>query len=207
MDTKAFYKLTYGLYIVSSSFEGKQSGCVVNTLSQVTSKPPKFSVTISKNNFTSKIIEKSGFFAAVALNQKADMDLIGEFGFKSSDTTDKFAKFNTVIDKKGIKYVTDCAAGRYSCKVIDRVDLGTHIMFIGEVLEAEILNNDEVMTYRYYHSVIKGTTPKNAPSYKEETANKGYRCKICGYVLEAEEISDDYICPICGQGKDKFESL
>lgn len=80
-------------------------------------------------------------------------------------------------------------------------------MFIGEVLEAEILCEDEVMTYSYYHSVKKGITPKNAPAYNEETVKKGYRCNICGYVLESNEISEDFICPICGQGKEKFERL
>lgn len=207
MDTKAFFKLSYGLYIVSSCYDDKQSGCVVNTLSQVTSKPPKLSVTISKNNFTKEIIEKSGYFAATALTQNAEMDLIGEFGFKKSKNVDKFAKFNTLIDEKGIKYVTDSAAARYSCKVINKLDLGTHVMFIGEVLEAEVLSSDEVMTYTYYHKIKKGTTPKNAPSYKEETIQKGYRCKICGYVLEADEVPVDYICPICGQGYDKFEKI
>ena len=207
MDNKAFFKLSYGLYIVSSCYEGKQSGCVVNTLSQVTSKPAKLSVTISKDNFTTKIIEKSRYFAAIALTQKADMNLIGEFGFKSSETTDKFAGFNTKVDKNGVKCVTDCAAARYSCKVIDTLDLGSHIMFIGEAVEAEVISEDEVMTYSYYHSVKKGTTPKNAPSYNEEEVKKGYRCKICGYVLESDEIPEDFICPICGQGKEQFEKL
>ncbi|PAB59844.1 flavin reductase [Anaeromicrobium sediminis] len=207
MDTKAFFKLSYGLYIVSSCHEDKQSGCVVNTLSQVTSKPAKLSVTISKDNFTEQIIEKSGYFAAIALTQNAEMDLIGEFGFKKSETVDKFAKFNSKMDEKGIKYITDSAAARYSCKVINKLDLGTHIMFIGEVLEAEVLSEDKVMTYAYYHKVKKGITPKNSPSYKEETGQKGYRCKICGYVLEAEEVPEDFICPICGRGHDQFEKL
>lgn len=112
-----------------------------------------------------------------------------------------------MIDKNGIKYVTDCAAARYSCKVVKSLDLGTHVMFIGEVLDAEVLNEDEVMTYSYYHKVKKGTTPKNAPSYKEETKKKGFRCEVCGYILEADEIPDDFICPICGVGKDRFKKI
>lgn len=207
MNTKAFFKLTYGLYLVSSCHDSKQSGCVVNTLSQVTSKPAKLSVTISKDNFTEKVIEKSGCFAATALTQNADMNLIGEFGFKSSETVDKFDKFNTKIDENGIKYVIDYAAARYSCKVIKSLDLGSHVMFIGEVLDAEVLNEDEVMTYSYYHQVKKGATPKNAPSYKEETKKTGFRCEVCGYILEADEIPDDFICPICGVGKNRFKKI
>jgi len=207
MDTKAFFKLSYGLYIVSGCYDGKESGCVVNTLTQVTSKPPKLSVTVSKDNFTHKIIEKSGYFAAISLTQKTDMNLIGEFGFKSSHTTDKFANFNTKIDENGIKYVTDYAAARYSCKIIHTLDVGTHTIFIGEVPEAEVLSEEDVMTYSYYHKVKKGTTPKNAPSYKDETKQEGYRCKICGYILESDKIPEDFVCPICGQDKDQLERI
>ncbi|GAA0737113.1 flavin reductase [Clostridium oceanicum] len=207
MDIKAFFKLSYGLYIVSSSYKSNQSGCVVNTLSQVTADPPKFSVTISKNSFTKKIIEKSGYFTATVLTKKATMDLIGEFGFKSSESTDKFLKFNTKLDENNIKYVTNHMASRYSFKVIDSLDLETHIMFIGKVLEAEILNNDDVMTYSYYHNVIKGSTPKNAPSYQKEPAKKGYICTVCGYFLDSDKIPDDFICPICKQGTDKFKKI
>lgn len=205
MDTKAFFKLSCGLYIVSSCYDDKQSACIVNTLSQVTSKPAKLSVTVSKNNFTEKIIQKSGYFSATSLTQNTEMDLIREFGFKCSETVDKFVKFNTKIDKNGMRYVTDFASAMYSCKVIDTLDLGTHVMFIGQVSEAEVLSTDEVMTYSYYHKVKKGMTPKNSPSYKEETSKQGYRCKICGYILESDEIPKDYICPVCGAKRDQFE--
>ncbi|GAA0180565.1 flavin reductase [Clostridium sediminicola] len=205
MDTKAFFKLSCGLYIVSSCYDGKQSGCIVNTLSQVTSKPPKLSVTVSKNNFTEKIIQKSGYFNATSLTQNTKMDLIREFGFKCSETVDKFVNFSTKIDENGIKYVTDFASARYSCKVIDTLDLGTHVMFIGQVLESEVLRDDEVMTYSYYHRIKKGITPQNAPSYNEEPLKQGYRCKICGYILESNEIPEDYICPICNAKRDQFE--
>ncbi|WP_125153219.1 flavin reductase [Clostridium rectalis] len=207
MDQKALHKFSYGVYIVSSCHEGKQSGCVVNTLSQVTSNPIKLSVTISKNNFTEEIIEKSGYFAAITLAQTAPMDLIGEFGFKSSKNIDKFAKFHTKTDINGIKYVTDFAASMYSCKVINSFDLGTHVMFIGEILDSKVLSDQEVMTYSYYHKIKKGATPKNAPSYIEEPPKKGYRCTVCGYILESHTIPNDFICPICGVDRDKFIKL
>jgi len=208
MDSKAFYKLTYGLYIVSSAYEGKAGGCVVNTLAQVTSKPACMSVAINKDNYTTRLIEKSGVFAAVALAQEAGMDLIGAFGFKSSQDTDKFIGLNTKTDENGILYVAEQTLARYSCKIVNKLDLGTHIMFIGEVVEAEVLADGTPLTYTYYQTVKKGSTPKNAPSYKEEEAvKKGYRCSICGYIHESDTLPDDFVCPVCKATADKFEKL
>ena len=207
MDTKAFHKLSYGLYILTTSYNGKYAGCVVNTAMQVTSKPARISVTVNKENATEKMLEESCFFAVTALTQDAGMELIGKFGFQTSAETDKFAGFLTAVDENGVKYVTERAAARISCRVIRTVDLGSHVLFVGEVTGAETLDSAEPMTYAYYHQVKKGVTPKNSPAYQEEIGKKGWRCSVCGYVLESEEIPADYVCPICGQGRDKLEKL
>lgn len=204
MDPHAFHKLSYGLYVLSSSFEEKPSGCIINTVMQVTSEPAQISVTVNKDNYTEKTIAKSGCFAAVALTQDVPMDLIGEFGFKTSETTDKFKNFAVARDGNGIPYLTQNAAARFSCKVAQQMDVGTHVIFVGEVTEAEVLSDGEVMTYAYYHTIKKGTTPKNAPTYQAETAKlTGYRCPVCGYVAEGE-LPADFICPICGQPAKNF---
>ncbi len=207
MDGKAFHKLSYGLYILSTSYNGKYAGCIINTAMQVTSKPAQISVTVNKENATEKMLAESCFFAVTALTQEADMELIGKFGFQTSSETDKFAGFHTAMDGNGVQYVTDCAAARISCRVVKTVDLGSHVMFIGEVTEAEGMNGAEPMTYSYYHQVKKGVTPKNSPAYQEETEKKGWRCSVCGYILESETIPEDYVCPICGQGRDKLVKL
>lgn len=169
MDKTAFYRMTYGLYIVSACFEGKDSGCVVNTLEQVTSEPPRMSVAISKNNFTEQLIEQSGFFAAVALTQDADIKLIGSFGFKSGRDTNKFAAYPFSRDASGVAYITQSVAARFSLKLTQKLDVGTHMMLIGDVLDAEVLGGGEPLTYAYYQMVKKGVTPKNAPSYQKPT--------------------------------------
>ena len=216
MNTKAFYHLSYGLYIISSVADGKACGCVVNTLAQVTSKPAKVSIAVNKDNATTQAILKSGRFVGVSLAQSADMDLIGEFGFKTSTERDKFAPFTCQKDENGIPYVTEHTTARFSGKVVDQLDLGTHILFVAEVTEAEVLSEEEVLTYAYYQKVKKGGTPKNAPSYKEEAAPaqepaggkiKGYQCTICGYILESDTLPPDFVCPICGMGADKFKPI
>lgn len=207
MDLKSFYKISYGLYLISSKFEGKQNGCISNTVIQVSSKPAKLSVALSKDNFTTEIVKKSGRFTATVLSQAVGMDVIGEFGFKTGKELDKFANFNTKVDNFGTKYIADKMDAMFSCKVIDTIDVGSHIMFIGEVEEASSLSDDPVMTYEYYHHVKNGTTPKNSPVYQEETKKAGFRCTVCGHIEEVGELSEGFTCPICGNPQDYFEKI
>ena len=212
MGIQAFFKLSYGLYVVSARSGEKKYGCIVNTLQQVTAEPPMLSVAVNKNSVTAKAILDSGRFCGSVLTETADLHLIGTFGFKNSKAVDKFAAFSTKEDENNIPYLTEHAAARYSCEVAGTLDLGTHILIIGKVTEAEILSDEPVMTYDYYHRVVKGGTPPTAPSYKGNISHKPaqkaqWRCKICGYIYEGDPLPADFVCPICGQGADKFEKV
>ena len=224
MDTKAFRSLSYGLYIVTATDGGKNSGCVVNTFGQVTSKPAQVSVAINKENFTCKVVESAGVFEASVLTQSATMELIGRFGFRSSADTDKFADTAHSTDELGIPYVTEHAAARFRVKVVNQVDLGTHILFIGQVEQAERLSDEAPMTYAYYHEVKGGKTPPKASSYEQPSAQDeeaapaqpeaeapapryGWQCKICGHIVETDELPDDFKCPLCGMGKEMFKRI
>lgn len=207
MDLNAFYKVTYGLYIVSSIWEEKAAGCVVNTLVQVTAEPVKMAVTVSKDNYTTRIIEQSGVFAAVALTQSVGMDLLRPFGFQSSAKVDKFAGIAVGRDQNGVPYPGEYIGARFSCRVVDQLDLGTHILFVGEAEEAEIISEEALLTYEDYQVIKKGGTPKNAPSYRKPAPKakaRGYRCTVCGYVLDSDTLPPDFVCPVCGEGPDKF---
>lgn len=210
IDEKSFFKLSYGLYLISSKADGKAGGCIANTLTQVTAVPEKLAVTLSKQNFTTSLIQSSGYFTGTVLTEQTDRNTIASFGFRSGRDVDKFEGFSVREDENGIPYLSDTMAAVYSCKVVNQLDLGSHIMFIGEVTEAKSLDDSPVMTYDYYHRVRKGTTPPNAPSYKkhvETSGKRAFRCKICGYVVEAETLPDDFTCPICHQGRDAFEEI
>lgn len=208
MDIKAFYKLTYGLYIISSKTAGgKDSACVANTLAQVTSSPERLSITLNKNSFTAKAIESSQVFCGTVLLQDVPMNTIAGFGFRSSADADKFEGLETAIDDNGVKYLVRDMAARFSCKVINSLDLGTHIMFVGELTDSQTMEPGAVLTYEYYQTVKKGTTPKGAPSFKEVAAKTGYRCSVCGYVYEGDTLPGDFVCPICKKGVEAFEKI
>ena len=208
LDLQAFFKMSYGLYVLSSAFDGKQNGCIVNTVTQVTAEPPKVAVAVSKQNLTTSLIERSGLFNAVALTEEATMDLIGRFGFQCSRDVDKFAGFAWARDINGVPYVTEQCAARFACTVVNEVDLGTHILFVARVDDWAVLDDVPQMTYDYYHAVKKGLTPPKASSYRPpEEKVTGWRCTVCGYIYEGETLPANYKCPICGQGAEVFEKI
>lgn len=207
MNEKALFALSYGLYIISSEHDGQVAGCVANTLHQVTASPVQLSITLHKDNRTEQLIEASGKFNAVVLTKEISMETVGLFGFHSSVDTDKYGQVVHDLDSMGIPYLREHTASRFACKVVGKLDIGTHITFIGEVIEGEITGQEEVMTYSYYHKVKNGLTPPKASSYQEAEKKQGWRCTICGYIYEGDSLPEDYICPICGAPADVFEKM
>lgn len=200
MNVKACSTLSYGLYIVTSFKGGERNGQIVNTVFQVTSEPLKIVASICKDNLTHAHISASGVFAVSVLAVDAPMTLIGTFGFKSGRDVDKFATISSRTGTTGCPLVLDHTLAFLEARVTDTLDAGTHTLFVGEVVDAEVLKEGEPMTYAYYHKVKGGKTPKNAATYvrepgpaahpgerQEEAASASaarYICSICGYVYD-----------------------
>lgn len=206
IDPKAFQMLQCGLHIVTTATDTEVGGCVVNTVIQATATPPQLVVIIHKDNYTANLIQKSGKFCAVALSETTNMELIVAFGFHTSADYDKFADFPPERDPLGIPYVEKYAEARFSCRVISVTDAGTHLIFLGEVVDAERIGSGHAMTYGFYHSIKRGFTPPNASSYVPPVA-RGFRCKVCGYLLDEKHVPADFVCPVCHQGPDAMQPL
>lgn len=199
MDNKGLRKLSYGVYIINTI----DSGCIVNTLTQVTS--DKIIVAINKENYTNQMIKKHRKFNATVLTQNTDMQIIQTFGFTSSKDNDKYQKFKVEKDSNNIPYISENMSSLIECEVVKTIELDTHTIFLAQVINTKILSDEEVMTYDYYHKVKNGVTPPKAPTY--EASKKGYRCKICGYVYEQENLPENFVCPICGAPASVFEKI
>ncbi|MCI8799557.1 MAG: flavin reductase [Lachnospiraceae bacterium] len=203
MDNKTMYKLTYGLFVLTSSFEGKDSGCIINTAGQVTSEPNRISIAVNKTNFTQELVRKSGRFNISVLSENADFELFRHFGFQSGRTVDKFAGFTDCRrSANGIYYVTAGTNGYISATVEQTVDLGSHTLFIASVDDMEVLSDAPSTTYAYYQSSIK---PK--PQQPATTGKTVWRCTVCGHIYEGEELPADYICPLCKHPASDFEKV
>ena len=211
MDKKVLRNLSYGVYVVTSRDKDKNVGCIANSIMQVTSNPSVIAVSINHDNYTNKVIKENNKFGVSILKETTDAKIIGTFGYKSSRDNDKF---------DGINYkeiseipVLENTCGYMVCKVIDTMETSTHTIFLGEVIEADDYSTENAMTYKYYHENLKGSSPKNAPTYEETSISQvdkdskkiKWKCSICGYIHEADELPDDFKCPICGVGKEYFE--
>jgi len=168
MNTKALHQISYGMYIVSSRKGDSINGQTCNTVIQVSSEPPIISACINKGNLTHDFIDNSGVFAVSILSQDTPLSLIGRFGFKSGREVDKFEGIDYKLGETKAPIVLDNTLAYLEAKVINSVDVGTHTIFIGELVGAEAIQEGEPMTYAYYHQVKRGTTPKTAPSYHKD---------------------------------------
>ena len=165
MDTTALYKLGYGMYIVGSRQGDRRNGQIANTVFQITSEPPTVAVSINKSNLTHEFITKGKAFSVSVLHEGTPLAFIGQFGFKSGRDTDKLEGINYKTGQTGVPIVTDHATAYLEAELINHLDVGTHSLFIGRIVAAEVLSSDPCLTYAHYHEIKGGTTPKTAPSY------------------------------------------
>ena len=165
IDSNVFRDLSYGLYIVTSCYDGRMNGQIVNTVIQVTSAPPKVAVIINKNNYTHELIEKSNVFSASVLDKTTPMKFLGPFGFRSGRDFDKLAGIPFKEGVTGSPLIGEHVLSILEAQVADTVDLGTHTIFIGDVVSSEIVKKGDPLTYQYYHNVMKGKSPPAAPTF------------------------------------------
>ena len=227
MDRSALGKITSGVYIVSSMKDGKYNGQIINSLFRVTAKPLTVAISINKENLTYEYIQASKAFSVSLLASSAAMTFIGLFGFKSGRDTDKFAQTKYKTGQTGVPIITDHSVAWLEAKVLQEMDCGTHVIFIGELIDFDNLADGPALTYDYYSNIMKGKSSKNAPTYapKEEAKPQAavgvkYTCNICGYTYDPaagdpehaikpgtafEDLPADWTCPICGADKTQFE--
>jgi rubredoxin/flavin reductase (DIM6/NTAB) family NADH-FMN oxidoreductase RutF len=234
MDYSTFFKVTYGLYIVCSRDGNNFNGHVSNTVFQVTANPPKFAVASHKDNLTTSYIQKSRLFSISILQQDIDLEYLGPWGFHSGKSVDKFKDRNFILGESGVPVLLEKTIAWIECEVTDIFDTGTHLLFIGRAINAEVINNDKKpLDYTFYREVIKGLSPENSPTYLSELHEKKpvteaavkekkphkYQCTVCGFIYDPvegdehsgiapgtafEDIPDDWYCPVCGVSKKDF---
>ncbi len=205
MNSKAMYKLSYGLFVITSVRGDRDNGCITNTAMQVTSEPNRISVTINKGNFTHDMVKESGRFTVSVISEAASFELFKHFGFQSGRDVDKFKDYAACRRAdNGTMIITEGTNAYISASVVNAVDLGTHTMFIADVTDMDVLSDASSATYTYYQSNIK---PKPEDTGKRKDGQTVWRCKICGYEYVGEELPADFICPICKHPASDFEKV
>jgi flavin reductase (DIM6/NTAB) family NADH-FMN oxidoreductase RutF/rubredoxin len=227
LDERALWTMSYGMYVVTARAGGQANGQIANTVFQVSAQPPRVAVAINKENFTHGLIRTSGFFAFSVLADSVPMERIGLFGFNSGRDVDKLAQVGM---RSGLHcpLVTDHALAVAEVKVTNEVDAGTHTLFVGDVLAAEVLAAGPPLTYEGYHA-RKGRAPKTAPTYRGEAGEQAaapapggatFSCGVCGHTYDPAlgdpehgiapgtrfaDLPADWVCPVCGAPREAFE--
>jgi len=202
IDPATISKLSYGLFVLTALCDGKDNGCIVNTVMQITDSPLMIAVAVNKANQSCDMIVKTGKLNISVLDESTPFDIIKQFGFSSGKDVDKFAGVS--YDNRtanGIRYIPVYTNGVISADVCSVQDHGAHMLFIADVTQAFVLSNEHSVTYQYYFDHIK---PK--PQLSAEKKH-GFICKVCGYVYEDDVLPDDYICPLCKHPASDFEPL
>lgn len=215
MDSKIFRSMSYGVYVAGTMDGERPTGCIVNSVMQITSSPATVAISVNHDNYTNGCISRSGLFSFSILAEDSDAGLIGTFGFQSGREANKFDRVAYEMIA-GVPVVKD-SCGYVVCRVINTMETATHTVFLGEVIEGAVYDDSrKPMTYAYYHQVVKGKSPKNAPTYLPEEdkvaeedvkVSARWKCQICGYEHEGEELPQDFVCPWCRQGRDNFQKV
>ena len=203
MDKKAFYKLEYGVFLVSSRAGDRVNACITNTCIQAASNPLQLAVSCINANYTTELIREGGLFTVSVLDESVRFETIKHYGMQSGRDVDKISGQDLGWDENGLPFLREQANAVFRCRVASSSDLGSHTLFVGEVLDAWVLGGKPSLTYARYQSDVK---PR--PQAKPETRPiVGWKCKICGYLYEGAELPADFLCPWCGHGPEDFEPV
>jgi flavin reductase (DIM6/NTAB) family NADH-FMN oxidoreductase RutF len=203
-NEKAMFALSYGLFVLTARQGEKDNGCIINTAMQVTASPNRITIAVNKSNYTHDMVLATGKFTLSVLSEAAEFSIFQRFGFQSGRDVDKFDGFleHTARGENGILRVTQGTSAWLSCQVVSTLDLGTHTLFLADVVDGDVLSQVPSTTYTYYQANIKPKPQAAPPSDK-----KRWVCTVCGYVYEGEELPADFICPLCKHPASDFELL
>ena len=195
-------KLSYGLFIVTVNDGVRHSGCICNTVVQLTTEPNRVSLTLNKANYTTEVLQRTKKCNVSILAENADFALFQRFGFQSGRDSDKFAGLGGCFETGNhCKVVTEGCNSFLCLRIVQELDLGSHIHFIAEVMAEGDISDTPSATYAYYHAHIK---PKPQARAADKTV---WRCSVCGYEYEGETLPADFVCPLCKHGPEDFEKV
>ena len=203
MDKKSLYSLSYGVFMLGTRAGERKNGCITNTCIQVANSPTRVAISVLNSNYSCDLLKEGGVFSLSMLDQTATFETISHFGFQSGRDVDKLKDKGLPEDVNGVPYLKEQCCAVISCKVISMQDLGSHTLFVAEVVDGEVLSDVPPLTYADYQSKVK---PKPEQK-KEDKKIVGWRCKICKYEYKGSELPADFSCPLCGHGPEDFEPI
>lgn len=216
MNVSVLNNFTYGMYAVGVKNEHRTSACIVSSAMLVSNQqPPLVAVSINRSNYSYQCIEKNGLFTLSVLSQNTPAAVVGALGLVSGENSDKLVNIRHRVLVEGVPVIKEDTCCWFLCRVKEKAETGTQALYIAEITAGSDLSEGIPMTYNYYTSQLKGTVPKNAPTYispdnlPERDGAQKFACSVCGYVFSDtnfgfEELPKDWLCPVCKMPKKVF---
>lgn len=145
MTDDAIRKVKTGVHIITTKCGDKLNGLAVAWVSRVSMQPPMVMISIGKTRYSHDLIKKSKIFAVNVLGEE-HIEIGRHFGLQSGKKVDKFKDVEYEQKATGAPIIRDCIA-YLDCKVINEYDAGDHTIFVGEVVDSEVLSDEEPLIY------------------------------------------------------------
>lgn len=234
MQEDVLFQISNGLFVISATHKDKPdtyAGSLVDTVCQISINPHLLILSCTNNSYTKECIEHFGEFGISILPRNINPFVVANFGFQSSRNINKWQNIPH-IQINNLPYLTE-ALGKIRAKVIETRHYNCNTLFIAEIVDAFDYAQGEPLTYRDYRSDFKNkaqeafsdyqnnslseTTSNNlaqqattpAPQNTDTSDKKHWVCTVCGYVYDGEipfeALPEDWLCPLCGVGKEFFE--
>ena len=203
MDKKTMFKLTYGLFVLTTQDGGRDNGCIINTAQEVATDPETITFAVNKLGYTHDMLLRSRKANISVIDDEAKFEMFKHFGFQSGRDVDKFADIDYAKRaENGIYYIDNHTNAYLSVEIMHTIDVGTHTLFVAKVVDAVTLSDVVSLTYAGYHDHVKEKLVK-----AEKNGKTIWKCEICGYEYEGEQIPDDFICPWCSHPAQYFHKI
>lgn len=194
-NKKITRKITQGVYVLTTN----GGGCIVDAVSQVSAEEqPLISVAVMKKNYTNELLHQNKYFALSVLGKENSGEFIETFGMHSMRDFDKFQNIE-VTTYQDVPLILK-SLGYMVCEIIDMIENETHTLFLGRLIEGDVLDDKEPMSYAYYQE-----HKNDLVKVKTESGKTAWVCQVCGYVYYGEELPDNYKCPVCGVDQKYFK--
>ncbi len=140
----ALRMIPYGLFVVGTRDGDRVTASAVNWLTQASFQPPLVALGAKVGTSSTAMIERSGLFCVNVL-ASGQTALASMFFAHVEPAGNKFGEVEFGLSPNGCPVLKDALA-YFECRVREKVAIGDHAIFVGEVVEAGVQREGEPLT-------------------------------------------------------------
>ena len=141
---RVLWKMPSGLYVIGSTDKGeRRNGMTANWVTQMGFDPKLVAVSVDKEAFTHQLVEAGACFSVCMIDVE-DRAIVRKFTKPVDvDLTARTLNGFPYVERVTGAPILEQSAAYLDCEVREKVDAGSHTLFVGEVAEAGFLKDEE----------------------------------------------------------------